>query len=207
MKIEMIDLNKFYDKKYSYVNNTGIGAVSVITPKQMVTRINSESFDYISNSMVSGLGPHDEEQIAIIRDIYGLPDVLDNGIGYYDPDFVELTDDYKKLLKEVITIKYTNCPGSMNAAIYLPEDNKCLTKEEISTIKYVGKEIEKVANNLNIDIVIGLKDGDNVLEETNSVDNVLIPYLERYITDNHTLSLDDVNIIAQHDLEINQKTI
>ena len=45
------------------------------------------------------------------------------------------------------------------------------------------------------------------LEETNSVDNVLIPYLERYITDNHTLSLDDVNIIAQHDLEINQKTI
>ena len=29
MKIQMIDLNDLYDKKYSYANNQGIGGVSI----------------------------------------------------------------------------------------------------------------------------------------------------------------------------------
>lgn len=38
MKIEIIDLEDFFDEKYKYSNNTGIGAEGIITQKQMVTR-------------------------------------------------------------------------------------------------------------------------------------------------------------------------
>ncbi len=207
MKIQMIDLNDFYDKKHSYANNQGIGAVSIITPNQLVTRLNSEGFDCYSNYNVQGLGSHEESKIAIIRDIFNLPDVLDNGIGYYDPDFVELTDDYKKLLKEVVTINYTNCPGSMNAAIYLPENNRGITSDELNAIKYIGKKISEAASNLGINIAVGLVDGDNVLEEINSVENILVPHLEKYVVNDSRLLYEDINIIGGQELELSHKTI
>ena len=134
-------------------------------------------------------------------------DVLDNGIEYYDPDFVELTDDYKELLKEVVTITYTNCPGSMNAAIYLPENNRGITIDELNAIKYAGKKISEASSNLGINIAVGLVDGDDVLEEINSVENILVPHLEKYVVNDSRLSYEDTNIIGGQELELSQKTI
>lgn len=134
-------------------------------------------------------------------------DVLDNGIEYYDPDFVELTDDYKELLKEVITINYTNCPGSMNTAIYLPENNRGITIDELNAIKYAGKKISEASSNLGINIAVGLVDGDDVLEEINSVENILVPHLEKYVVNDSRLSYEDTNIIGGQELELSQKTI
>ena len=37
MKVETIDLEDFFDDKYRYLRNNGIGATGIITESQMVT--------------------------------------------------------------------------------------------------------------------------------------------------------------------------
>ena len=95
----------------------------------------------------------------------------------------------------------------MNTAIYLPENNRGITIDELNAIKYAGKKISEASSNLGIDIAVGLVDGDDVLEEINSVENILVPHLEKYVVNDSRLSYEDTNIIGGQELELSQKTI
>lgn len=201
MKVEMIDLEEFYNPKYSYYNNQGIGAECIITPYQMVTRMNRTQRERNTGEMCAGLGYHEEQRIAIVRDIFNLPDVLDTGLEYYEPDLVELTQDYKNIFKEVIEIVFTNCPNNYRIGIRFPENNKGLTTNQLNCLQYLSNKIEEASSNMGIDIIVSFLDDPIELEETNSISNIIIPYLEKYLDDSHKLSYQDVNIIPQEELE------
>lgn len=198
MKVEMIDLEEFFNDKYKFTNNTGIGATGIITQNQMVTRFNETKTDRFTGNAVRGLGPHDEEVIAIIRDIFAFNDILDNGLGYYDADIVkdDLDENYQKMINETIQINYVNCEGGNIVSIHLPKTQQSLTTNQLDMIKYLGKEIEKTATSVDDNIVIYATDGKNFVQEENTIKSVIIPYLSSYVNDSYKQSIDDVNILG-----------
>lgn len=72
MIIEKFDFNSFFNTK-NVTNNQrvreyGIGAVSIITPKQAITRINEPD----GRDRIPGLGYHSETYKKIAKDILGI---------------------------------------------------------------------------------------------------------------------------------------
>lgn len=168
----------------------------------MVTRMNNYGIDRNTGERYIGLASHEEQKLAIIRDIFNLPDVLDTGIDYFDSDLIELTPEYKTLINEVIEIRYTNSPNNYRVLIFFPKNNKGINTNQINALKLLSKKIEEVSKMMPYDIVISFKDGDVILEETNSLDNSIIPYVEKYLNDSHKLSYEDVNLIPKEELEV-----
>jgi hypothetical protein len=203
MKVQMIDLKEFFDDKYRSLKNKGIGATGIITQKQMVTRKNSPEMDYDIDKNVEGLGSHNENKIAIIRDIFNLPDILDNGLGYFDPDIValDMTDEYKNMFNEVIDVFYTNSEAGNKIVIFLPKKQNSITKEQIDAVRYMGECIRKTAETNNIEIEVYASDGNTYVEEINSTEEKIIPYLERYLDNYYKMSMEDQNIIATEDVK------
>lgn len=168
----------------------------------MVTRMNNYGIDRNTGERYIGLASHEEQKLAIIRDIFNLPDVLDTGIDYFDSDLIELTPEYKILINEVIEIRYTNSPNNYRVLIFFPKNNKGINTNQLNALKLLSKKIEEVSKMMPYDIDISFKDGDVILEETNSLDNSIIPYVEKYLNDSYKLSYEDVNLIPKEELEV-----
>lgn len=199
MKVETIDLEDFFDDKYRYLRNNGIGATGIITESQMVTRVNS---DDSHGEEFRGVGYHEETKIAIIRDIFGFDDVLDNGIGYYDRDMVEfdMSREFKEMLKEVVEIKYFNNDYGNVIVIYLPKKNMSLTSSQLEAIEYLGQKIEEVSSNLSQDITVYAIAGEKNAEEINGVSETIVPFLSHYIDNTLEQSIKDKYILAKEDV-------
>ena len=204
MKIDMIDLEDFFSDEYRYAKNKGIGATGIITTKQMVTRFNREEMDYDIDKMVSGLGSHEEQKIAIVRDIFGFDDVLDNGLDYYDPDLVgmDLDDNYKKMMNEVIEIKYMNNSAGNTIVIFLPKTSGVLTTEQLEAINYMGTKIEEFSETTGEDVEIHVTDGTTYEESVNSIQPIM-SYLYTRVDDSYTQSIEDKNVLAEKNLYSN----
>lgn len=203
MKVEMIDLEKFFDDKYRYIKNTGIGATGVITDNQMVVRFN-ESEENLYGEKYDYVGSHDEERIAIVRDIYGLDDVLDNGLDYFDPDIVlyDMNDDFKKILNEVVRVRFINNQSGNSIIIELPKVQNSLTSNQLEALAYLNKQVKKASQNLSTPIEVYAADCDytNYAEETNSLEESIIPFLSNYIDNSYMMSMEDKNLIAKEEV-------
>lgn len=162
MIIEKFDFRAFFNTKnvtnHERVRNYGIGAVSVITPRQAVTRMNDPDLIY----RIPGLGHHDFEPIA--KKILGIkkeeskrPEGLSlfKDIEKYTEWFLktycneeymakrkEESDLLKAFLDSVIKIEYTSSINFDLVEIKLPtfglEDNTADYKPKISDGMYEG---------------------------------------------------------------------
>ena len=148
------------------------------------------------------MGLHEEEKISIIRDIFGLPDILNTGLNYYEPDLVkdEMTEEYKKVIDEVIEIKYINNESGNKIIIFLPKKQNSVTYNQIETIKYLGNKLKELQENKNTEIDIYVTDGNTYKEEKNSISKEIIPYLEKHLDDSYQMSIEDKNIIAEEEI-------
>ena len=198
MKIEMIDLEKFFNDKYrNFDNNLGMCATGIITQKQMVTRIMKKEGNDI--------GTHFETEGSILSDIFGFDKKLFLGFGYNIKMYNELDEAHQKVLGESITITYISNSIGNTISIYLPEEQKSLTSDQMEAIKYLSDYIEEVSLKLNKPIVITGSDRKKEITEINSLRYKIIPFFENFIDDTYEQSIPDNNIVAKKDIK--EKTL
>ena len=199
MKYEMIDLESFFNADLSYEKNAVLGAVGIITASQMVIRLN-EADVTSDDKMVKGAGDHNEERIMILSDIFDLPKDLYDGIHYYNKEvYDKLSDDEKKVLDEVIFIRFVNSTVGKGVTITFPVQNS-ITTSQFEAIKFLGEIIEEVSKKIGkpIKTVVGTFEKHAI--EINTFKYKIIPFLEEYIDDDFIQSIPDVNIVATNSL-------
>lgn len=139
-----LDLNEFYKDEYSKVNySEGIGGVGIITENQIINVYNDLKVSKQDNKEYLGLGNHIDKFEELIRDMYG------NNIIYYD-----------LYLKELIQLKYWNCPYFKIIGMYFPKE---LTEKEFNNLLLLEKYYKEIFNKYRITIG-AYTFGDNVRE-------------------------------------------
>lgn len=161
MLIEKFDFSAFFNTK-NVTNNErvreyGIGAVSIITPMQVITRINEPDAMY----RIPGLGHHNETERNIAKKILGIRKEKSNipkGLSVeefsewlakkIDEDYMakrtEQSNFIESFLNSVIKIEYTSSINFNSIIIKLPsfdgKDNIENSKPKISQEMYKGIE-------------------------------------------------------------------
>ena len=93
----------FFDSKYTTANNgLGIGAVTVISPEQMIHRFNSTGIDSNNGMETPGLGPHIANYHQIIQAIYGTDSIPKQGVMAFQNKQLHDT------IKQNIYVRYVN---------------------------------------------------------------------------------------------------
>lgn len=160
MIIEKFDFSAFFNTK-NVTNNQrvreyGIGAVSIITPMQAVTRINEPDTIY----RIPGLGHHSETETNIAKMILGIRKEKSNipkGLSveefaewlakkYADEDYIakrnEQSNSIESFLNSVVKIEYTSSINFDSVIIKLPsfnlKDSIVNSKPKISQGMYEG---------------------------------------------------------------------
>ena len=194
MKVEMIDLEEFFNYKYKKMN---IGATGVITDSQMVTRFNNTTDGQI------GKGLHFDTECDILADIFDIDGKVFSGFGYDKEKYESIAKEYRRLLHELIVIKYLNNVNGNLVIIYLPLSHESLTSKQLEVFKYISTYYETVARKLRSQIkIMATNRHDEGVRETNTMRNKIIPYLEGFVDDNYKQSIEDKNIIAQKVLHL-----
>lgn len=195
MKVEMFDLEEFYNPKYRSLDN-GLGpiGVSIITAKQMVSRTNATMDE--SRKVV---GSHFEVEGSILSDIFGFDKELFSGFGFNDGKHQELDEAHKKVLNELVTIKYMNNSTGNHILIYLPY-HKTITSNQYEVLKWLGEYVEETFRKTRRPISIMVTDRKTSAKAFNSFDYNILPYLEEHIDDTFVQSVSDENIIAENEL-------
>lgn len=156
MIIEKFDFSTFFNTK-NVTNNQkvreyGIGAVSIMTPMQAITRINEPDVTY----RIPGLGSHNETETNIAKKILGIRKEKSNipkGLSleefaewlakkYVDEDYIakrnEQSNSIESFLNSVVKIEYTSSINFDSVIIKLPSFNLKDSKPKISQEMYEG---------------------------------------------------------------------
>ena len=199
MKIEMIDLEEFFDDKNKNIGGMGIGATGVITQNQMINRYNN--YSNFNKCTIEGTGSHFDTEGSIMSDIFGFDPKLFLGYGYNQNLYRKLDSREKRALEETVVLKYINNSTGKYVLIYLPSVQQTVTENQLEAIKYVGEKISEAGRKLRRPIKIMITDRKNKETEINSVKNYILPFLEERIDDTYEQSITDENIIAEEELE------
>lgn len=136
-----LDLDEFFKDEYINLNNNeGIGAMGIITSKQIINVYNDYGLNKKDNKMYLGLSNHYEMTKKILTDIYGK---------YYD-----------SYMYELISIKYWNSPYFKIIAFYLPT---LLTESEYKFMESLNDYYSDIFKKYDI-TVCSYTFGDNIFE-------------------------------------------
>ena len=200
MKIQLIDFISFFNEKNKLLNNgLGIGAVSIITNNQMVTRLNEEDIDNNSNKIIKGLGRHEQEKGLILSDIFNFYNGLYQNREGHNRALQSMSEPEKKVLDEVVEIRYSNSNSGNIITINIPKNG--ISNNMYQALEYLLANLEKL--NLNVNIWLGNKE-ESIAIENNYLEKATI-YLKTKINNNFIQSVEDKNIIANYLLEKNTK--
>ena len=194
MKVENNDLELFLSEFFNDKHiSSDIGAVTVITEEQMVTVLNKEN----------GVGTHSEAEGSIMSDIFGFDENLFLPFGYNPKMYNCLDREHKKVLNEVVVIKYLNNVNGNLILLCLPIEQATITTEQLNAIKYLNQYVEKVVRKIRKPIKILATDRHNSgASEINSMKYKIIPYLEKHIDDTYKQSISDEKMVAQRVLTL-----
>lgn len=203
MKVEMIDFEEFFDDKNKEIGGMGIGATGIITQNQMINRYNN--YSNFNKCTIKGIGSHFDTEGSIMSDIFGFNTKLFLGYGYNQNLYSSLDERKKRVLEEIVVLKYINNNTGKYTLIYLPNIQETVTEKQFEAIKYVGEKISEAGIKLRRPIKIIITDRKDKATEINSIKNYIIPFVEKRIDDTYEQSIPDENIIAEE--EIGSKTL
>jgi len=203
MKVEMIDFEEFFDDKNKEIGGMGIGATGIITQNQMINRYNN--YSNFNKCTIKGIGSHFDTEGSIMSDIFGFNTKLFLGYGYNQNLYSSLDERKKRVLEEIVVLKYINNNTGKYTLIYLPNIQETVTEKQFEAIKYVGEKISEAGRKLRRPIRIIITDRKDKATEINSIKNYIIPFVEKRIDDTYEQSITDKNIIAEE--EIGSKTL
>lgn len=220
MIIEKFDFSAFFNTK-NVTNNQrvreyGIGAVSIITPMQAITRINEPDVTY----RIPGLGYHNETETNIAKKILGIEKEKSNipkGLSveefsewlakkYIDEDYIakrkEQSNSIESFLNSVIKIEYTSSINFESVIIKLPsfdlKDSIVNSKPKISQEMYEGiQEILTTLENSR------LSSNSIKIEGLNSNQNYeqIKQYLNELVDSNFIFPFEENIIIKQQSVQ------
>lgn len=143
-KYTELDLNEFFKDEYKKLNySEGIGASGIITVNQIINVYNDPKIDKKSGIEYLGLGNHIDVLDRLIKDIYNT-----------NSTYLE------KYYKELITIKYWNCPYSKIILFFLPE---LMTELEFNNLCLLEEYYKEIFSKVKIDVGV-FTYGSNVRE-------------------------------------------
>jgi len=199
----MIDFEEFFDDKNKEIGGMGIGATGIITQNQMINRYNN--YSNFNKCTIKGIGSHFDTEGSIMSDIFGFNTKLFLGYGYNQNLYSSLDERKKRVLEEIVVLKYINNNTGKYTLIYLPNIQETVTEKQFEAIKYVGEKISEAGRKLRRPIRIIITDRKDKATEINSIKNYIIPFVEKRIDDTYEQSITDKNIIAEE--EIGSKTL
>ena len=222
MIIEKFDFSTFFNTK-NVTNNQkvreyGIGAVSIMTPMQAITRINEPDVTY----RIPGLGSHNETETNIAKKILGIRKEKSNipkGLSleefaewlakkYVDEDYIakrnEQSNSIESFLNSVVKIEYTSSINFDSVIIKLPSFNLKDSKPKISQEMYEGiQEILTTLENSglssnSIKIIEWLHSNQNyeqIKQYLNELvdSNIIFPFEENIIIEQQSVQEKDEN--------------
>jgi len=195
MKVEMIDFEEFFDDKNKEIGGMGIGATGIITQNQMINRYNN--YSNFNKCTIKGIGSHFDTEGSIMSDIFGFNTKLFLGYGYNQNLYSSLDERKKRVLEEIVVLKYINNNTGKYTLIYLPNIQETVTEKQFEAIKYVGEKISEAGRKLRRPIRIIITDRKDKATEINSIKNYIIPFVEKRIDDTYDQSITNKNIIAE----------
>lgn len=200
MQSELINLEKFFNDKYRNINGVGIGAVSIITQYQTVTRYTESGIDQISKRMVKGCGRHETTKNLILQDIFELPQgIAERFQPQYYKALQKMSAEEARIKDEVVEIDYINSSSGNIIIIKIPTYQKSITTRQLLEIANILEQAEQVSCILTqpIKIWVGIKNKTLVLEKINK--NKVILFLKKFIDDSYTQTIKDINILSFKD--------
>ena len=193
--MDTIDFGEFFDSKYKNVNGLGIGAVGVITDKQIVVRVNGDGIDKKTGKIVAGLGRHSINFSEILTEIYDLPEGLDKTYESNYRALQQMTDDEKKIKQEVIRIDFANSSSNNTMVIYMPKLKK-ITSAQLYEIEQLLYSLQDISASLSRPIYVACgSEEDNIDVEDFNIEQI-ISFLERFVDDSCYQTVEDKNIIG-----------
>lgn len=192
--MDIIDFYEFFDDKYRNINNLGIGAVSVITENQLVTRINEPGINTENNELVEGVGRHIKTFSKILADIFDLPEGLNEDFESHYRAINNMTDEEKKVIKEVVEIDYSNSSGGNIMMIKIPK--KGIRSGQLEEIDKLLNYLKEVSNNLTEPIKVWCGDENKSIAVEDFNINEITSFLENYVDDEYTQTIHDKHIIG-----------
>lgn len=224
MIIEKFDFSAFFNTKNvtnnQIVREYGIGAVSIITPMQAITRINEPDARY----RIPGLGYHNETETNIAKKILGIRKEKSNipkGLTveefaewaakkYFNEDYIakinEQSNSIESFLNSVVKVEYTSSINFDSVIIKLPssnlKDSMMNSKPKISQGMYEGiQEILTILENSRISsnsIEIDLHSYQNykqIRQYLNELvdSNFIFPFEENIIIEQQSVQEKDQN--------------
>ena len=190
-----IDLVEFFDDRYRYIDNKmGIGGISIITQNQMVFRTTASLDDDIKI-----VGCHYEIEGSIMHEMFDFDKKLFLAFGVNPTLYKQLDDGHKKVLNEMLEVKYMNNGTGNNVIIYLPSRQNSITSNQLEVLKYISDCIEEAFIKLRRPIKVMATDRKKSMTEINSLKYNIIPFLENYIDDTYIQSVSDRIIVNNRD--------
>lgn len=190
MLVEKFDYEDFFDPEKKYLKNPeakyyGVGAVSVITPKQSITRWNAPLISE-EGIMELGLGNHPSNLRNIVREILGKKNnVLSS----------ELENDETNFLAESIFIFYSNGDIS-NIVIHVPDR---ITSEQLKCLEDINEKIKTLK--VDIDVIVDSKYVRGNFSETSSLDKT-IEVSKKSLDDNYVFPFDENIIVEENNYNV-----
>ena len=195
LKINKFDLEEFFNDKYRYLNNNlGVGATSIITESQMITRFyNDPQKPFVSNFEILG---------GILCDVFDFNPDLFLRFGYSPELYEKLDENHKSVLNEIVVVEYVNNIKGNYILIYLPSKTNTLTQEQFDAINYISECVDNIKYKLKMPIQVMATDRKRSAQEFNSLKYNILPFLKDYIDEKYKQSIPDCNIIASDDLKV-----
>lgn len=127
----------FFDPEKRRIKNEfgrmlGVGAVSIITPNQCITRYNEAEKNNHGN-LIPGIGSHDNNKVLIAGEILGIKKAPDD---YTIDEAVGITN----FLAEVIVLEYSNNSFPCILA-HIPETTN---SKQIEVLKMISDKLKKL---------------------------------------------------------------
>lgn len=204
MGLKFLDLDYFFeDKNGQLYNGEGIGAVTLITPVQMITVFNIEDeFTKRTNVDCFASGSHLKTREEIIKYIYD--------IDYSEGEIYESGDVRRGLISRMIEIRYVNSNFFKMISVIIPS---FINKEQYYLLSNLNEELKEIQKLRNFDIKIlvsnnGFNPNNCIIDsqpifwdnEINNLDNALV-YYKSHIED------IDLNSFPKNEKLLNFKSL
>ena len=186
MKIETINFIDFFDPEKRKIKNKfgrmlGLGAVSVITPNQCITRYNKAEKDDNGN-LILGMGSHDDNKVLIAGEILGIKKELED---YSIDEAVGIAN----FLSEVIILEYSNNRFPC-ILMNIPEN---INNEQIEVLKMISDKLKKLPEEYGkLSIYCEIKSRRTYNRRKNNLTNTIME-AEKYVNNNYRFPYKEKN--------------
>ena len=198
--VDLIDLESFFnddDKNAKYKDNVGTGAFGIITPHQMILRLNNPRVDEITCKSIAGLGPHEEINKEIKTEIFDLPEeyITNSNV------FFKLPDLKKRQVSDNLFIRMVNDIQGNSVNIEVPYGRKNISSKELRAVQLLGRQVEIVSKKINKPIYFNTYiNGKDAGDENTEPKNV-ISLLNEYVDDSREESTLYEKVIAKTSID------